>query len=94
MAVSVLRFKISLFDSSAEGQQVAEGLDLLAELVGGEARGQDCEEVSKHQRIQFSRPSRVSNNGFVINIIIRYRSQLHNFFAENLPQNCQMNTFY
>lgn len=62
MAVSALRLKISLFNSSAEGEQVAVGFDLLAELIGGEARSQDREEVTKHQCIQFGWPSRVSNN--------------------------------
>lgn len=65
MAVSVLRLKITLLDSSAEGEQVAVGLDLLAELVSGEARGQDCEEVTKHQRVQFGRPARDLNEVWV-----------------------------
>lgn len=72
MAVSVLRLKIRLFDSSAEGQQVAVGLDLLAELIGGEACGQDCKEVTKHQGVQFGRPSRVSNNVCVLELLDQY----------------------
>lgn len=62
MAVSVPRLKIRLFNSTAEGQQVAVGLDLLAELIGGEARSQDCEEVTKHQRVQLGRPLKGSHD--------------------------------
>ncbi len=52
-----LVFKVGLFDASAEGQQVAVALDSLCQLLAGQSGGQDGEEVTKHQGIQFCRPT-------------------------------------
>ncbi len=52
-----LVFKVGLFDASAEGQQVAKALDPLCQLRAGQSGGQYGEEVTKHQRIQFCRPT-------------------------------------
>lgn len=50
-----LVFEVGLFDASAEGQQVAVALDPLCQLGAGQSGGQDGEEVTEHQRIQFCR---------------------------------------
>lgn len=49
-------FKVSLFDASAEGQQVAVALDSLCQLCVGESGGENGEKVAEHQSIQFCRP--------------------------------------
>lgn len=51
-----LVFKVSLFDASAEGQQVAVTLDPLCQLCARESGGENGEEVSEHQSVQFCRP--------------------------------------
>lgn len=51
-----LVFKVCLFNASAEGQQVAVAFDPLCQFCGGQSGGDDGEEVTKHQCIQFRRP--------------------------------------
>lgn len=51
-----LVFKVVLFYASAEGQQVAVALDPLSKLAARQSGGEDGEEVTEHQRVQFCRP--------------------------------------
>lgn len=52
-----LVFKVTLFDASAEGQQVAVAPDPLCQLRAGQSGGEYGEEVPEDQRIQFCRPT-------------------------------------
>lgn len=51
-----LVFKVVLFYASAEGQQVAVALDPLGKLAARQPGGEDGEEVTEHQCVQFCRP--------------------------------------
>lgn len=50
-----LVFKVILFHAPAKGQQVAVGLDPLCQLCTRESGGEDGEEVTEHQSVQFRR---------------------------------------
>lgn len=60
-----LVFKVSLFDAPAEGQQVAVALDPLCQLCAGESGGENGEEVTEHQSIQFCRPGTYMHSVFI-----------------------------
>lgn len=60
-----LVFKVSLFDAPAEGQQVAVALDPLCQLCARKSGGEDGEEVTKHQSIQFCRPVKYMHSVFI-----------------------------
>lgn len=58
-------FKVSLFNTSAKGQQVAVALDSLCQLCARESGGQNGEEVAKYQSVQFCRPVTHMHSAFI-----------------------------
>lgn len=58
-------FKVSLFNTSAKGQQVAVALDSPCQLCARESGGQNGEEVAKYQSVQFCRPVTQMHSAFI-----------------------------